>query len=285
MTITERLEKYMNHKDLNPNKVTVDAGLSVGLIGKAIKNNSNLNSDTIEKILRAYEDLSPEWFIIEKGEMLVGDEKQTYHIDKSLPTVRESLKPLKRKKAKEPYYEAEPFISDELINIPLIDIEAAAGNGFFNPDYIEVLGEVSVPANMLSKRNATYYAIRTRGNSMSPTIFDRDLLIIRYLDRGEWQELRDEYVYVVVDRDGSTYVKRLKDRLHRGFLVLMSDNLDKSTYPSFTLEQDELSNLFFTEMKISPYLQNINATYYDRMKILEDDMYEVKKRLKRLDSK
>lgn len=49
MTITERLQSYMTYKGLNPNKITVEAGLSVGLIGRAIKNNSGLNSDTIEK--------------------------------------------------------------------------------------------------------------------------------------------------------------------------------------------------------------------------------------------
>lgn len=70
MTITERLQKYMAHKNLNANKITVDAGLSVGLIGRAIKNDSGLNSDTVEKILIAFTDLNPEWFISGTGEML-----------------------------------------------------------------------------------------------------------------------------------------------------------------------------------------------------------------------
>ena len=70
MTITERLQKYMLHKNLNANKVTVNAGLSVGLIGRAIKNDSGLNSDTVEKILIAFTDLNPEWFISGIGEML-----------------------------------------------------------------------------------------------------------------------------------------------------------------------------------------------------------------------
>ena len=58
MTITERLQTYMEFKGLNPNKITVEAGLSIGLVGRAIKNNSGLNSDTIEKILLTYTDLS-----------------------------------------------------------------------------------------------------------------------------------------------------------------------------------------------------------------------------------
>ena len=73
MTITDRLQKYMLYKNLNANKVTVDAGLSVGLIGRAIKNNSGLNSDTVEKILVTYADLCPEWFITGAGEMIKGN--------------------------------------------------------------------------------------------------------------------------------------------------------------------------------------------------------------------
>lgn len=70
MTITERLQKYMEYSNLNPNKITVDAGLSVGLIGRAIKNDSGLNSETIEKILVTYTDLNPEWFVSGNGEMI-----------------------------------------------------------------------------------------------------------------------------------------------------------------------------------------------------------------------
>jgi len=70
MTITERLQKYMVHRNLNANKMTVDAGLSVGLIGRAIKKGSGLNSETIEKILLTYTDLNPEWFVSGNGEMI-----------------------------------------------------------------------------------------------------------------------------------------------------------------------------------------------------------------------
>ena len=55
MNIIERLEKYMDFKQLNPNRVTVEAGLSVGLLSKSKKKNGGLNSDTIEKILYTYE--------------------------------------------------------------------------------------------------------------------------------------------------------------------------------------------------------------------------------------
>lgn len=168
-----------------------------------------------------------------------------------------------------------------IIQVPIIDIESAAGGGSFNPDYFEVLGYVSLPSNALQKRKALYLCVRTRGHSMSPTIFDKDYLIIRYLERGEFDSLRDEYVYVVVDSDGKTFVKRLKNRISRGFIVCMSDNLDKVNYPNFTLEEHEIANIFYVELKLSPHLPNINQTYFDRLKTLEDRMDDIE-RVRRL---
>jgi len=169
---------------------------------------------------------------------------------------------------------SEPFKQD-LNVIPIIEIEAAAGVGSYNNDHIEVLGHLTLPDNSLQRHDARYFAIRTRGQSMSPTIFDKDYLIVRHLERSEWQSLRDEYVYVVVDGEGKSYVKRIKDRMSRGFIVCMSDNLDKGNYPNFTLEEDEIMNLFYVELKMSPHLPNINSTYYDRMKSLEDRVDEL----------
>ena len=163
----------------------------------------------------------------------------------------------------------------DLNTIPIIDIDAAAGIGIYNHNHVETLGHLTVPANTLQRNDALYFAIRTRGHSMAPTIFDKDYLIIRHLERSEWQSLRDEYVYVVVDKEGKSYVKRIKDRLHRGFIVCMSDNLDKGNYPNFTLEEGEIINLFYAELKISPHLPNINSTYYERLKEIEDKVDEL----------
>lgn len=69
--ILDRLELFMKANSLNNNQITVQAGLSVGLIGKALKSKrGGLNSDSIEKILHAYPALNPTWFITGRGEML-----------------------------------------------------------------------------------------------------------------------------------------------------------------------------------------------------------------------
>ena len=71
--IVERLERYMEIKGLNDNKVTVDCGLSVGLIGQARKGKSDIGKRSVDKILSKYQDLNRVWFLTGEGEMLNHD--------------------------------------------------------------------------------------------------------------------------------------------------------------------------------------------------------------------
>ncbi len=244
MCVKERLKTFIKSEKISNKDFEIAINASNGYINSISK---GIGLDKMELILEKFPNLNLEWLLLGRGEMTKARTNIVEEPSSIYTTAHEDLK-----------------------NIPIIDIEAAAGiQGAVNPDYIEVLGYLTVPYNSLKQRTGVYYAIRNRGHSMSPTIYDKDYLIVRWLDRSEWQDLRDEYIYVVV-ADGNAYVKRIKDRLNRGFMVCMSDNLDKSNYPNFTLEANEIDNLFYTELKISPHLHNINATYYDRMKILED---------------
>ena len=73
-TFIDRLEFFMKTEGLNSNSLTVAAGLSNGLIGKALKNRSSMNSDSIERILCAYTNLSAEWLMTGKDTMYVNDQ-------------------------------------------------------------------------------------------------------------------------------------------------------------------------------------------------------------------
>jgi hypothetical protein len=72
-TFIDRLEFFMKTEGLNSNSLTVTAGLSNGLVGKALKNRSSMNSDSIERILCAYTRLSAEWLMTGRGTMYVND--------------------------------------------------------------------------------------------------------------------------------------------------------------------------------------------------------------------
>ena len=81
----DRLEAFMKAEGLNANKVTVAAELSNGLLGKALKTRGSMNSDSVERILCAYTNLSAEWLMTGKGTMYVNDlPGATFNISNSL---------------------------------------------------------------------------------------------------------------------------------------------------------------------------------------------------------
>lgn len=66
----DRLDKYMEYKGLNDNKITVETSISNGLIGKARKR-GGLSQENISKILNTYSDLDANWWFRGEGEMIL----------------------------------------------------------------------------------------------------------------------------------------------------------------------------------------------------------------------
>ncbi len=161
-------------------------------------------------------------------------------------------------------------VAEKLCPIPILDTSVAAGlSGFMNGEYSNIDEYISLPKSMI-KSGDTYVGIRVKGPSMSPTILDSDKLIVRLLDKSEWHDMPDEHVYAIVDSEGKGYLKRLKNRFDKGFIVCMSDNIDKVNYPNFNMLIEEIISLWYVEFRISAKMPNINETYYSRLKKLED---------------
>lgn len=102
----ERFDKYMKHKGLNDNQVTVECKLSQGLLGQARKGKSDLGAKAIDKILNTYQDLSKVWLMTGEGDML---------------SSTSSAKPQQSKKA-------ERVTDDEAYKVPLVPVSALAGS-------------------------------------------------------------------------------------------------------------------------------------------------------------
>lgn len=161
----------------------------------------------------------------------------------------------------------------EMVDVPIVDIYGAAGHGAINSDHIDQLGVIRLPASMVKR--GTNYCVRVKGSSMSPTIQDSDYVIVRLLEPSEWLDMPDGHVYLVVDRDGAAYIKRVKNRFEKGFIVCTSDSIEKAIYPNFNLLPDEIFNIFHAEWHFSAKMQNINETYYSRLKLVEDKLDEM----------
>lgn len=68
--IIDRLDQYMKFKGINDNQVTVNAALSVGLIGNARRGTHDLGKKAVDKILNFYQDINRAWLLTGEGEML-----------------------------------------------------------------------------------------------------------------------------------------------------------------------------------------------------------------------
>lgn len=253
-----RLSEYITYSGITFNKLATELGLSNSYFSKMVKNNGSIGSDIIENILRTHPELNADWLITGRGEMLRHEVVAT----NTVSTI------------------STPVQDDNFVSIPLVDISVAAGCcGYDNPDYLEVVDTIKMPSSMVHD-GCRYFCVHIKGESMSPTLLDSSYVVVRLLERSEWQDMPDRHVYVVSDRDGRSYIKRVKNRFSKhGFIVCMSDNIDKVNYPNFNLEEQEINSILHAEWYFSAKMPNLNETYYDKVNQLEDDMDVIKRQM------
>lgn len=280
--ITHRLSRYMEYKGLNPNSITVGAKLSVGLIGKAIKNEGGLNSDTIEKILHTYDDINPIWFVLGDGEMLkqnVQDLKHNESVTKSVTFSEETkntenvtLVENENLSSRIPKVVTVDSVGKD--NVVLVPAKAAAGYllGYGDASFVQSLPTFSLP----NIKNGTFRMFQVSGHSMYPTVSDGSYVV------GEWVEnwikdIKDNRIYVIVSTDG-ILVKRVLNRLKKyDNLYLKSDN--RKEYPNISLEPNEIKEVWAVKMHLSFELPD-PTVLYDRVGDLEAEIDHIKSILK-----
>ncbi len=275
----------MEYKGLNPNNITVDAGLSVGLIGKAIKNSAGLNSDTIEKILHSYIDLNPIWFVLGEGEMLKPNVQDMSHFENVTKTVTFSEETKNKENVSLLVNEDKSVLSSKMPkivtvsesgkdNVVLVPTKAAAGYllGYGDPHFVQTLPTFSLP----NIQNGTFRMFQVSGHSMYPTLNDGSYVV------GEWVEnwikdIKDNRIYVIVSNDG-ILVKRVLNRLKKyDNLYLKSDN--RKEYPNISLETYHIKEVWAVKMHLSFELPD-PTVLYDRVGDLEAEIDHIKSLLK-----
>ena len=124
------------------------------------------------------------------------------------------------------------------IQLTLLDVKAAAGNGFDNNDYPESVQLIEVSEkwarNNLGHSFKSISVITASGDSMQPTFNCGDWL---FVDKAT-NFYEDEGIYVFTSLAGLK-VKRLQ-KLVSGELVIISDN---QKYNSETLKSNELDSI------------------------------------------
>jgi phage repressor protein C with HTH and peptisase S24 domain len=162
------------------------------------------------------------------------------------------------------------------VSIPLLEISAAAtpGAGYLAPDYIEQIGTIQLPQSMV-KRGKQHFAFSVINESMTPTLFRNDIVIIYESDI---YSIIDDYVYVIVTRNDGIIIKRIKNRIEeRGFIRCKSDN---KAYSSYNLLPDDVLMVYQVICKMSFNMGNQAADIYEMISRLEDKIEDMQAHMK-----
>lgn len=200
-----RLDKYMKYSNLNDNKLTVKANLSIGALGKQRKGSRGLSSDSIAKILCTCPDLSAEWLLTGHGNMTKGDDvlSEPIVINKSF-----SLRTDR---------------SIELQKIPLYELEATAGlmGLFMNEEDQRPVSYLSIPH--LPQCDGAIYV---KGDSMYPLLKSGDIVVYKQINQ-VCNIIWGEMYLVSFSLDGDEYtavkfINKIED--NKEYIKLVSQN-------------------------------------------------------------
>jgi transcriptional regulator with XRE-family HTH domain len=162
------------------------------------------------------------------------------------------------------------------LTVPIVNRKAAASylSGYQTQEYFEELDALTVPAYML--RGGQGLIIQATNDSMEDTIFEGDMLLCRYMEAAQWDEIPDFSVCVIVSESRGIQVKRVKARFQReGFIRCKSDN---RTYRSFNLFAADILQIWQVSLLLTTNMPNRADTLYRKIDHLEeghDDMREL----------
>lgn len=163
--------------------------------------------------------------------------------------------------------------------VPIVNRKAAANylSGYQTQEYFEELDAITLPAYML-RGGGQGLVIQAVNDSMEDTIFDGDYLVCRFIERGNWADIMDYTVCVVVTESRGIQVKRVKNRLATDRLLRLSS--DNRRYPSFNVYAEDIHQVWQVVFLLTANFPNRNDTLYRKMDTLEDattdlrEMYE-----------
>ena len=208
MTIKEKIQKYIDYKGISVYRLEAEAGLSKGYWGKT----KSISADIAMKISRVYGDISTEWLLRDKGEMIKNAEREQKTIEISESAISET----KRKGAL------------------IYDIDATCGLNGRDIEFTDekVIGSIDAPEI----------------NPDSKIIFaSGDRVVIRKIE--SWDYFNYGQVYLIITNE-YRLIKRVRrhPKDADNLILLRSENPD---YDDIDLPKREIIHLFIVENILS----------------------------------
>lgn len=211
MTIVARVLQIIDYKGINKRVFYKETSLSNGFLDKV----KDIGSSKIEHILNSYPEISPEWLVTGRGDMLRRKKLEEFN-----------------KKFKQGIQRA---VSNEEREVPLIPTEAFAGFGG---------GDVSILERDIQDRYVVPdftnvdFMIRVKGSSMYPKFNSGDVVACKMITENtfiQWNK-----VHVIATKEQGVLIKRIRKGSVKDSLLAISDN---ESYEPFHIPKKEILNI------------------------------------------
>lgn len=251
--IADRIKQLLDAKGLNASSASKELGYTVPSKLYGILSGASLPGFvTLTDMLERWSDLSAEWLLRGRGQMLVGEAVQAASRLLVGPRMGSVVGGASRVLAVTVGLDGEE-------NIEFVPIRVQAGytRHHNEPVFHEQLRHYRVPGF----DSGTFRAFEVAGDSMEPTFNHHDIVVASFVDN--WQLLEPGGVYVVVTSE-SLMLKRLRARImdENQEVILYSDNYHCKPY---SLEASEISQLWRVRGYISTYLPSAPDVTAERL--------------------
>lgn len=190
-TVIQRIKAVLLHKDVPMSRIAEFAGIKQNTFSRQVGGESALSAAVLSAVIEYFPDISPEWLITGKGDMI-----------KSVPTENGPIVNYEYKGA--PYYNVDFIGGFDLIT----------NDQTINPDYYINYGPYNKPGVIWC--NVT-------GHSMEPEIYHGDTIAIKDTNESNVNYLPFGEVYAIVT-DNYRTIKRLSKSDKDGYIRLVPTN-------------------------------------------------------------
>lgn len=260
MKTIERLKQFIDYKAISLTQFDKLIGAGNGYIGKQIQRGASIGSDVIETIVSNFPELSPAWLVAGVGNMLIPHDGSRHLnedtvVYEQVPLAKNATKSNRKLHPKlnpthdlgvKTIYLTPQFITvdsagDE--NILHISQRAAAGylNGYADPEYLQRQPSFKLPG----LTDATYRSFVTDGDSMNPTLKDKEMVIGRWVEKIDY--IRDDRVHILVTKHDGIIIKRLLNRVNEYNKVIAKSDAtnDRNLYPNIEVDPADILEIWY----------------------------------------
>lgn len=206
MNEKDKLKQFLEYKGISKNKFYTQTGLSIGFLDSG----KSLGVDKAKIIINTYPELSLEWLVLDKGEMLSPASQSA------------------------PEREEVPIAYKSKEGIPLIPIDAMAGA---LADNSQVVMEYECEHYVIPMFKGAEFLIPVKGDSMQPKYYSGDIVACKRLPLDTFFQWNRTYV---VDSEQGVLIKRVKKGEDNNHIMMVSENPE---YEPFQLEKSQIYSL------------------------------------------